>query len=75
VQVSVAGFALTMVAGAASALMGTLQMVGGALVIALMALVTDGGAQPMLTGIAVVALLTWLLAWISLRGDEPGARS
>jgi hypothetical protein len=55
--------------------MGTLQMVGGALVIALMALVTDGGAQPMLTGIAVVALLTWLLAWISLRGDEPGARS
>ena len=60
------------IAGAASALMGTLQMVAGALVIALMGLVVDGTARPMLAGIAVVALLTWALTWISLRG-EPAA--
>ena len=41
------------IAGAASALMGTLQMVAGALVIALMGLVVDGTARPMLAGIAV----------------------
>ena len=58
------------IAGAASALMGTIQMVAGALVIALMGLVTGGGSRPMLVGIAVVALLTWLLAWISLRGEQ-----
>ena len=45
-------------------------MVAGALVIALMGLVTDGGALPMLAGIAAVALLTWALAWISLRGEK-----
>ena len=58
------------IAGAASALMGTIQMVAGALVIALMGLVTDGGARPMLVGIAIVALLTWALAWVSLRGEK-----
>ncbi len=57
------------IAGAASALMGTIQMVAGALVIALMGLVSSGGARPMLVGIAVVALLTWALAWLSLRGE------
>ena len=61
------------IAGAASALLGTIQMVAGALVIALMGLVTDGGALPMLVGIAVVALLTWALAWISLRGEKTPA--
>ena len=59
------------IAGAASALMGTLQMVSGALVIALMGLFVDGTARPMLAGIAGVALLTWLLTWISLRGEHP----
>ena len=59
------------IAGAASALMGTLQMVSGALVIALMGPFVDGTARPMLAGIAVVALLTWLLAGISLRGEHP----
>jgi MFS transporter, DHA1 family, multidrug resistance protein len=59
------------IAGAASALMGTLQMVSGALVIALMGLVVDGTARPMLAGIAGAALLTWLLTWISLRGEHP----
>ena len=58
------------IAGAASALMGTLQMVSGALVIALMGPFVDGTARPMLAGIAVVALATWLLAWVSLRGQH-----
>jgi len=61
------------IAGAASALMGTLQMVAGALVIAAMSALVDGSARPMLAGIAVVALLTWALAWISLRGEHAGA--
>ena len=59
------------IAGAASALMGTLQMVAGALVIAVMGPFVDGTARPMLAGIAIVALLTWLLAWITLRGERP----
>ena len=58
------------IAGAASALMGTLQMVLGAVIIALMGLVVDGTARPMLMGIAGVALLTWALTWVSLRGDQ-----
>ena len=58
------------IAGAASALMGTLQMVLGAVIIALMGLVVDGTARPMLMGIAGVALLTWALTWVSLRGEQ-----
>ena len=59
------------IAGAASALMGTIQMVAGALLIALMGLVGDSGAKPMVIGIAAVAMLTWALAWVSLRGEHP----
>ena len=58
------------IAGAASALMGTIQMVAGAVVIALMGLVGDGSARTMLVGIAVVAAMTWALAWVSLRGEQ-----
>jgi DHA1 family bicyclomycin/chloramphenicol resistance-like MFS transporter len=61
------------IAGAASALLGTMEMVSGAIVIALMGLVVDGTARPMLAGVAGVALLTWLLAWISLRGEHASA--
>ena len=63
------------IAGAASALMGTLEMVCGAIVIALMGLVVDGTARPMLAGVAGVALLTWGLAAISLRGERDVAAS
>jgi len=61
------------IAGAASALMGTMEMVTGAVVIALMGLVMDGTARPMLAGVAGVALLTWALAWASLRGARAAA--
>ncbi len=63
------------IAGAASALMGTMEMVGGAIVIAVMGLVVDGTARPMLAGVAIVALLTWGLAWAALRGEHPVPRA
>jgi DHA1 family bicyclomycin/chloramphenicol resistance-like MFS transporter len=58
------------IAGAASALMGTLQMVLGAVIIAVMGVFGDGTARPMLAGIAAVALVTWALTWVSLRGGQ-----
>lgn len=63
------------IAGAASALMGTMEMVGGAIVIAVMGLVVDGTARPMLAGVAIVALLTWGLAWAARRGEHPVPRA
>ena len=59
------------IAGAASALMGMLQMVAGAVVIAAMAHVVDGTARPMLAGIAVMAVVTLLLTLWTLRGEHP----
>ena len=53
------------IAGTASALMGTLQFVTGATVMALVGLFVDNTAQPMVTGIALCALTTFLLArWV-----------
>ena len=49
------------IAGAASALMGTLQLVLGAVVIAVMGVFVDGTARPMVAGIAVVAVIAWVL--------------
>ena len=48
------------IAGTASALMGTLQFVTGALMMALVGLFVDGTARPMVVGIAVCALATLL---------------
>jgi DHA1 family bicyclomycin/chloramphenicol resistance-like MFS transporter len=58
------------IAGAASALMGTLQMVAGAAVIALMGRFVDGTARPMLAGIAVTALVTLAMTLWTLRGPH-----
>ncbi|MET0332018.1 MAG: multidrug effflux MFS transporter [Dyella sp.] len=55
------------IAGTASALMGTLQFVTGAVVIALVGLFVDGTALPMLLGIAAVALIAFVLAQLTLR--------
>ncbi len=53
------------IAGTASALMGTLQFVTGALVMAVVGLFVDNSARPMVTGIALCALTTWILArWV-----------
>ncbi len=55
------------IAGTASALLGTLQMVTGALVVALMGLFVDGSALAMVLGITACSLLTWGLTILTLR--------
>lgn len=56
------------IAGAASALMGTLQLVMGAVVIAVMSAFVDGTARPMVAGIAVAAIVALLLTRLTLGG-------
>ena len=56
------------IAGAASALMGTLQMITGAVVMAGMGALTDGTARPMIAGIAVVAVTAAVITRVTLRG-------
>jgi MFS transporter, DHA1 family, multidrug resistance protein len=58
------------IAGAASALMGTLQMVSGAVIIAVMGRFVDGTARPMLAGIAVMSLVTLATTLWTLRGQH-----
>jgi len=55
------------IAGTASALLGTLQMVTGAVVVALMGRFMDGSALAMASGIAVCAVVTWVLTFVTLR--------
>ena len=54
------------IAGTASALMGTLQFVTGAVVMAVIGFFVDGGARPMLLGIAGCASLALLLTLLTL---------
>jgi len=61
------------IAGAASALMGTLQMVAGAIIIAVMGRFVDGTARPMLAGIALTSLVTLATTLWTLRGEHPAA--
>jgi DHA1 family bicyclomycin/chloramphenicol resistance-like MFS transporter len=53
-------------AGTASALMGTLQMVAGAAVIAFVSLFFDGTALPMVTAIALCATGAFVLSRLTL---------
>jgi DHA1 family bicyclomycin/chloramphenicol resistance-like MFS transporter len=55
------------IAGTASALMGTLQFVTGAIVIAVVGLFVDGTALPMVAGITGCALIAWVLSYATLR--------
>ncbi|MES2511412.1 MAG: multidrug effflux MFS transporter [Pseudomonadota bacterium] len=55
------------IAGTASALMGTLQFVTGAVIMAVTGLFVDGTARPMLGGIAFSATVAFVLAWVTLR--------
>ena len=55
------------IAGTASALMGTLQFMTGAAVMATVGLFVDGTARPMLAGIAGSALLTLGITLVTLR--------
>ena len=54
------------IAGTASALMGTLQFVIGALVMAVVGVFADGTARPMVVGIAACALVALSLARVTL---------
>ena len=54
------------IAGTASALMGTLQFVVGAVVMATVGLFVDGTARPMLAGIAACAVIAFAMAQITL---------
>lgn len=58
-------------AGTASALMGTLQLLCGAAVAGTVGQFADGTARPMLTGIALAALLSWGFAMVTLSGKRP----
>ncbi len=54
------------IAGTASALLGTLQMLTGAVMMALVGLFTDGRPLPMVTGMAAGALIALALTWMTL---------
>ena len=56
------------IAGTASALMGTLQFMTGAAVMALVGQFVDGGPFPMVAGIACCALASLAFTWGTLRG-------
>ena len=54
------------IAGTASALLGTLQMLTGAVVMGVVGLFTDGTPLPMVAGMAGGALVAGLLTWTTL---------
>lgn len=54
------------IAGTASALMGTLQMVTGAVMMAVVGLFIDGTALPMVSGIAACGIIAFTLAQVTL---------
>jgi len=59
------------IAGTASALMGTLQLASGAVVMAVVSQFVDGSPLPMIAGISGSALVALSLAWLTLRKDGP----
>ena len=58
------------IAGTASALMGTLQFLTGAVVMGVVGLFVDGSARPMLAGIAGCALIALVMTWVTLGGPN-----
>ncbi|MDB4990778.1 MAG: Bcr/CflA family drug resistance efflux transporter [Myxococcaceae bacterium] len=63
------------IAGTAAALMGTLQMVTGAVVVSLLAQWVDGTPWPMIVGIALSSLATVCLTWYTLAQTAPETRT
>jgi DHA1 family bicyclomycin/chloramphenicol resistance-like MFS transporter len=61
------------IAGTASALMGTLQLVTAAVVMGIVGAFFDGTAKPMVFGIAACAVIAFALTQITLRSPEPQA--
>ncbi|WP_375451920.1 multidrug effflux MFS transporter [uncultured Devosia sp.] len=56
------------IAGTASALMGTLQMVTAAVVMGIVGAFFDGTAKPMVIGIAVCAVIAFTLTRVTMKG-------
>ena len=54
------------IAGTASALMGTLQFVTGAVVMAIVGVFVDSTARPMVAGIAGCAVVALVMSWVTL---------
>lgn len=63
------------IAGTASALMGAVQFVVGAGVMALAGLVTNGTPRPMMICIAVSALIAFVIARMTLRAESSAMRA
>ena len=60
------------IAGTASALMGTLQFVTGAVVMAIVGVFVDSTARPMVAGIAGCAVVALVMSWVTLgRSSAP----
>jgi DHA1 family bicyclomycin/chloramphenicol resistance-like MFS transporter len=59
------------IAGTASALLGTLQMLTGAVAMGVVGLFTDGTPLPMVAGMAAGALVAVVLTWITLGPARP----
>jgi DHA1 family bicyclomycin/chloramphenicol resistance-like MFS transporter len=63
------------IAGTASALMGTVQFVTGAIVMAVVGQFVDGSAAPMVAGIAGCAAVSMVFAQVTLRAGGAGVRA
>ena len=61
------------IAGTASALLGTLQMLTGAVAMGVVGLFTDGKPLPMVAGMAAGALIAVVLTWMTLGHSQPEA--
>jgi MFS transporter, DHA1 family, multidrug resistance protein len=61
------------IAGTASALMGTLQMMGGALAMGIVSVFANGKPLPMVAGMAAGSLTCVVLTWLTLGGQQPEA--
>ena len=59
------------IAGTASALMGTLQMMGGAMAMGIVSLFANGKPLPMVSGMAAGSLGCVVLTWLTLGGKAP----
>ena len=62
------------IAGTASALLGTLQMLTGAVAMQVVGVFSNGKPLPMVVGMAAGALCGVLLTWITLGGQKSAAR-
>ena len=61
------------IAGTASALLGTLQMLSGAVAMGVMGFFGSGKPLPMVAGMTAGALIGVVLAWLTLAGRQPAS--